>query len=193
MAWDYVKWSWPWTPTTWAQKPTMRDLQLPPYRKSSYSPPRITAKGSIQAPIPGSQSLMESLLKEQGMYGVPRVIPAIARAAESFSFVIELVTYTLYFFEEAFVMFMRGYADVLFLEDIGNIAWLSYVDFDYIFRWNLSYFYNWALFAVYSYNSFANYLYVLMMYREYANLLMSGEYLQYHFIHHFMWPTFKEV
>ena len=150
MAWDDMKYTWPWTPTTIEQKKSMRELLEPPEQKQRWSKPTIKGSGKIISPTPGSKGAMEGLLRQQGMYGVPRIIPAIAKAAEGFAFVIELVTYTLYFFEEGFVIFMRGYADVIFKEDIGNIAWLSYVDFDYIFRWNLSYFYQWALFAVYS-------------------------------------------
>ena len=86
--------------------------------------------------------------------------------ATGLAFAIEYVTYALYFFEEGFVIFMRGYHDGLYWKNLPTIFALSYLDFDYMFNWYQDFLNHFGILAIYSYNAYVNYMYMLQMYRD---------------------------
>lgn len=112
--------------------------------------------------------------------------------AQGMIFAIEYITYSLYFFEEGFVVFMRQYHEMLYTKWIPDILVYTRNDFDYMFGWYEAFFEHYGVLAVYSYNAFVNYLYMLQMYREYAEILMGGDRYDYHCYRWLMWEGFVD-
>jgi len=159
-----IKYTYPWTPISPINQKNIADFGKTQYysmREQMIWDEILGRRPNL--PKVGSTESLKALQEADRLYGANKLIPQVVKAAASIAFVIELSTYTLYFFEEAMVIFMRRYKEYLFRQHASDIGWLSIVDFDYIMYDFISYWYQWGLLAVYSCNAFGNYLYAMMM------------------------------
>jgi len=95
------------------------------------------------------------------------------------AYAIELITFSLFFFEEGFQNFLRGYYSALLYKKQGDIMVFSYNDFDYMMRWWIDFYNQFGFIAVYSADGYMANIYMNLMYREYGNILMGKGYLYY--------------
>lgn len=112
--------------------------------------------------------------------------PALSVASKVI-FAIEFVIYTLYFYEEGFVLFLRFYSEALYWRRESEIMHNSWLNFDYMYKWYRGWLFQYGALAVYAYNAYATYCFMLLMFREYGNILMGRGILEYHVAHWFMW------
>jgi hypothetical protein len=112
--------------------------------------------------------------------GIERVPFAnVSDICNGLAYAIEYITYSLYFYEEAFVIFMRMYHETLYNGDVPSIMVQTENTFDWMLGWYVGMFNSVGIIAVYCSNAFANYIYMLYMYREYANIKMYGQMMNY--------------
>ena len=112
-----------------------------------------------------------------------KAFPYALKFAEGMAFAIELVTFQLYFYEEAMVLFMRIYSREIYNKELDKIWFDQVVNFDFIFSWYVSDWKQYGILAVYSYNAISSCLYQLRAWREYGEILTGGMPSYYDFQH----------
>jgi len=90
-------------------------------------------------------------------------------------FAIELVTFTLFFFEEGMVNLLRTYKKPMRLRQKGKLLVLDANNFDAMFGHVLSYLDRYGLIAVYSYKAFSTFFFMCVMWRSYSQYIRTGE------------------
>jgi hypothetical protein len=90
-------------------------------------------------------------------------------------FVIELVTFSLFFFEEGYVNLLRAYRRPLLDRNKSALMVFDYNDFDFMMSWGLSFLGHFGKLAVYSYKAFVTFFYMCMMWRSYSAYVRTGE------------------
>jgi hypothetical protein len=89
-------------------------------------------------------------------------------------FAIELVTFSLFFFEEGFISLLRTYKPALNRRIISALEVYDYLHFDFMMSWALSFLNQFGALAVYSYKSYVTFFFMCMMWRSYSAFVRTG-------------------
>jgi len=106
-------------------------------------------------------------------------IGAVGDFIDAVAYAIELVTFSMFFFEEGFQNFLRAYHSSLYRKNLSEIMVLSINSFDYMMKWWIEFYNTYGFIAVYSADGYMANIYMNLMYREYGNILMGKGYLAY--------------
>lgn len=89
-------------------------------------------------------------------------------------FAIELVTFSLFFFEEGFISLLRSYRQQLHNRSKSALKVYDYLHFDFMMSWALSFLNQFGALAVYSYKSYVTFFFMCMMWRSYSAFVRTG-------------------
>lgn len=103
------------------------------------------------------------------------IIDAAEEVLGGVVFAIELVTFSLFFFEEGFISLLRSYKTPIYQRNKSKLMVFDYNDFDFMMSWALSFLNKFGPLAVYSYKSFVTFFFMCMMWRSYSAFVRTGE------------------
>lgn len=101
--------------------------------------------------------------------------------AEAINYVIEFVIFTLFIYEEALQIANRRILNDIATKNTYVLGVDMYVNFDYAMGWCREYFESYGILALYGCNAYSSYFYSSMMTREWGNIYLKGQRMDYKF------------
>lgn len=101
--------------------------------------------------------------------------------AEGINYVIEFVIFTLFIYEESLQIANRLILNAIALNNRSVLGEQMQVNFDFVMSWADDFFSKYGILALYGCNAYSAYWFTCMMTREWGQIFLTGNRLDYSF------------